>query len=227
MKTEKCGWKDCKFNDHGLCHQTVHYVSKKHPMYEVIYNRNAEEIKKNCRCLDPDLGQYVHNSPESTFKFRNQRVSFEYHWLDDNTFIFQFGDGELTDPEGDNYFLHFEYHLMENKWIITIWWENENICIDELDQTDVQAFITREEILEVKKIALEKADQEIEKAWNELEDVLFFEAKDFFSNDDDYKDDITLVLASDWHGFDAGTSQETIWRWFSRHHSEGLSHFME
>lgn len=65
-------------------------------------------------------------------------------------------------------------------------------------------------------------DKEVEKMWEEFEDVLFIEAKDFFS-DDAYKDDITLVLASDWQEWEAGTSRETIWRWFNTHHSKGLS----
>ncbi|MCT7397754.1 hypothetical protein N5B56_01465 [Eubacterium sp. LFL-14] len=53
----KCGWKECKFNDDGLCHQKVYFVSRNYPLYETIYNKNSEEIKKNCRCLEPDLGQ--------------------------------------------------------------------------------------------------------------------------------------------------------------------------
>ena len=65
-------------------------------------------------------------------------------------------------------------------------------------------------------------DKEVEKMWEEFEDVLFIEAKDFFSSDA-YKDDITLVLASDWQGWEAGTSRETIWHWFNTHHSKGLS----
>ena len=69
------------------------------------------------------------------------------------------------------------------------------------------------------------SDREVENLWESLEDVLFVEAKDFF-NDPDYKDDISLVLASNWYIFEAGTGQETIWTWFNTHHSEGLSHFV-
>lgn len=61
--------------------------------------------------------------------------------------------------------------------------------------------------------------------WESLEDVLFIEAKDFF-NDLDHSEDNTLVLASNWHEFEAGTDQGTIWAWFNTHHSEGLSHFV-
>ena len=43
----------------GICNQDVYIVSINHPNYELIYNKNSEEIKKNCRCLTPDLGQYI------------------------------------------------------------------------------------------------------------------------------------------------------------------------
>lgn len=55
----KCGWKNCKFNKDGICNEDVYIVSINHPNYEMIYNKNSEEIKKNCRCLTPDLGQYI------------------------------------------------------------------------------------------------------------------------------------------------------------------------
>lgn len=55
----KCGWKNCKFNKNGICNENVYIVSIHNPNYELIYNKNSEEIKKNCRCLTPDLGQYV------------------------------------------------------------------------------------------------------------------------------------------------------------------------
>ena len=67
------------------------------------------------------------------------------------------------------------------------------------------------------------ADSELEKMWEEFEDVLFIEAKDFYEDDKDYEDDISLVLASDWHDWEAGTSREAIWSWFDKHYSKGLN----
>lgn len=66
-------------------------------------------------------------------------------------------------------------------------------------------------------------DYEVEKLWEEFEDVLFIEAKDFYEDDEDYEDDISLVLASDWRDWEAGTSREEIWCWFNKRHSKGLS----
>ena len=59
MMNCKCGWENCKFNEDGICNQDVYIVSINHPNYEMIYNKNSEDIKKNCRCLTPDLGQYT------------------------------------------------------------------------------------------------------------------------------------------------------------------------
>lgn len=70
---------------------------------------------------------------------------------------------------------------------------------------------------------LSMTDEEIEQMWDELEDVLFVEAQNFF-DDPCYTGDLTLVLASNWKFFEAGTTRRTIWNWFNRYHSQGLSY---
>lgn len=55
-------------------------------------------------------------------------------------------------------------------------------------------------------------DVEVEKLWDEFEDVLFVE-----------EENGTLVLASDWQGWWKGTDRETIWKWFDKHHSKGIN----
>lgn len=85
--------------------------------------------------------------------FRNQEVSYIYHWLDDDTFIFDFGDGEFTDSENLAYFLHLEYHVKDNEWVIEIWWEDDTLGIDELDKMDSDEYITEQEVEEVKEFA--------------------------------------------------------------------------
>ena len=54
-------------------------------------------------------------------------------------------------------------------------------------------------------------DVEVLKLWNELEDVTFIE-----------DEDNNLILASDWRGWSAGTSQSEIWNWFNDQYSKGL-----
>lgn len=58
-------------------------------------------------------------------------------------------------------------------------------------------------------------DKEIEKMWDEFEDVLFIE-------DENVDDCCHLALSSDWKLWEAGTSRDEIWRWFNVHHSKGL-----
>lgn len=73
-------------------------------------------------------------------------------------------------------------------------------------------------------------DEEIERIWEELEDILFVEGKDLYEEDNekykDWKDSSTLVLASDWRDFEAGTSVEEIWYWFDENHSKGVGWLM-
>lgn len=92
------------------------------------------------------------------FNFRNQEVSYTTSWSDDDTFGFDFGDGEFTDSEDMDYFIRFEYHVADNEWVIEIWWEDENISIDELDKSDADEFITEQEINEVKEFAKQFID---------------------------------------------------------------------
>lgn len=61
----------------------------------------------------------------------------------------------------------------------------------------------------------EYTDTQLEKLWEELEDVLFTE-----------DENQCLVLANNWFIFDAGTSNEYIWSWFGNHYSKGLDGLM-
>lgn len=58
-------------------------------------------------------------------------------------------------------------------------------------------------------------DREIEKLWDELEDVPMYE-------DENYE----LCLDVDWQGWSKGTDVETIWHWFDENHSKGVGWLM-
>ena len=58
-------------------------------------------------------------------------------------------------------------------------------------------------------------DYEVEKLWEEFEDVLFIE-------DENSDDSCNLVLSDDWQGWYKGTNRDTIWHWFDEHHSKGI-----
>lgn len=65
---------------------------------------------------------------------------------------------------------------------------------------------------EIENKCNEITDVLAEKLWEEFEDVLFVE-----------EESGTLVLSSEWNGFNAGTDRETIWRWFDKQHSKGIN----
>ena len=50
-------------------------------------------------------------------------------------------------------------------------------------------------------------DREVEKLWEELEDVPVNENE---------------CLDCDWQGWNKGTHREEIWHWFDEHHSKGV-----
>ena len=58
-------------------------------------------------------------------------------------------------------------------------------------------------------------DYEVEKLWNEFEDVLFIE-------NENSGDSCNLVLSDNWQGWNNGTTRDTIWHWFDEHHSKGI-----
>lgn len=69
------------------------------------------------------------------FNFRGKKVTYGYKWLDDDTFIFQFGDGEFQDEDGD-YFIHFEYHAKDNVWVVKVFWDDDTAVIGDINNTD-------------------------------------------------------------------------------------------
>ena len=59
-------------------------------------------------------------------------------------------------------------------------------------------------------------DEQIEQLWEELDNIPF-----------DENDQMELILAEDWNGFERGTDRNTIWQWFNEQHSKGIVHLME
>lgn len=62
---------------------------------------------------------------------KNKEVSFSYIWKDTNIFAIDIGDGDLTDNDGDDYFIHVEYYTNEDKYVFEIWWEDEYLNLNE------------------------------------------------------------------------------------------------
>lgn len=58
-------------------------------------------------------------------------------------------------------------------------------------------------------------DKEIEKLWNDLEDVPVYENESF-----------ELCLDIDWNRWRKGTTVDEIWHWFDEHYSKGVGWLM-
>ena len=84
--------------------------------------------------------------------FRGRYIPFYITWADSVTFTMQIGEGEFEDSAGEHYFIQFEYHINEKKWIVAIYWDLEYAYIEELENAD--EYITQEEIKEIKAIVI-------------------------------------------------------------------------
>lgn len=51
------------------------------------------------------------------------------YWNDNTSFALDIGDGELTDKNGNRYFIHCEYNCDNGMWhhIFEIWFEDDDI----------------------------------------------------------------------------------------------------
>ena len=68
--------------------------------------------------------------------FRGRYIPFYITWVDSVTFTMQIGEGEFEDSAGEHYFIQFEYHINEKKWIVAIYWDLEYAYIEELENAD-------------------------------------------------------------------------------------------
>lgn len=84
--------------------------------------------------------------------FRGRYIPFYITWVDSVTFTMQIGEGEFEDSAEEHYFIQFEYHINEKKWIVAIYWDLEYAYIEELENAD--EYITQEEIKEIKAIVI-------------------------------------------------------------------------
>lgn len=78
----------------------------------------------------------------------------------------------------------------------------------------------------VTELIREYRDRLADELWDMSEDATFVEAKDYYKDNPDYTDDISLVSASEWEGFPAGLSVDSFWEWFNYHHTGEIEHFV-
>ena len=75
---------------------------------------------------------------DKTVLFNNQHVRYGNYKYNSDVCVFDFGDGELKDFCGDDYFVHLEYYPDKNVWIEEIWWEDECLPFGTWTGTTVQ-----------------------------------------------------------------------------------------
>lgn len=68
-------------------------------------------------------------------------------------FIFQFGDGELIDKDGDSYFIYYELDFITKEEVIQLWYENEIVTIYSTKPESIvfKSYLTQEEISEIRR----------------------------------------------------------------------------
>ena len=74
------------------------------------------------------------------------------YWNEDTSFALDIGDGELTDKDGENYFIHCEYNCDDGVWnyIFEIWFETDNCSIYDIPENKRDEYLTESETNELK-----------------------------------------------------------------------------
>ena len=85
------------------------------------------------------------------------------YWNDDTSFTLDIGDGELTDKEGNPYFIHCEYNCNNGMWhyVFEIWFENDTCSIYDIPEPDRSEYLSETEIEELRGIIYNMCKDEI------------------------------------------------------------------
>ena len=85
------------------------------------------------------------------------------YWNDDTSFALDIGDGELTDKEGNPYFIHCEYNCNNGMWhyVFEIWFENDTCSIYDIPEPDRSEYLSETEIEELRGIIYNMCKDEI------------------------------------------------------------------
>lgn len=83
-----------------------------------------------------------------------RKLKCNSYWNDDTSFALDIGDGELTDKNGKNYFIHCEYNCDDGMWhyVFEIWFETENCNIYDISENERNEYLTETEMEELRAI---------------------------------------------------------------------------
>lgn len=64
------------------------------------------------------------------------------------------GDGELTDKEGNSYFIHCEYNCNNEMWhyVFEVWFENDSCSISDIPKSSRSEYLSETEFDELRGI---------------------------------------------------------------------------
>lgn len=76
------------------------------------------------------------------------------YWNDNVSFALDIGDGELTDKDGENYFIHCEYNYDNGMWhyVFEIWFGVDTCNIYDIDKNERDEYLTETEMGELRAI---------------------------------------------------------------------------
>lgn len=76
------------------------------------------------------------------------------YWSDDISFVLDIGDGELTDKEGNPYFIHCEYNYDNEMWhfVFEIWFQDDTCNIYDIPEPNRNEYLSEAEMEELRAI---------------------------------------------------------------------------
>ena len=88
------------------------------------------------------------------------------YWNDDTSFALDIGDGELTDKDGEDYFIHCEYNLDNGEWhyVFEIWFDDADAWnIYDIKKDERDKYLTETEMEELRAIIFDLCKDDIGK----------------------------------------------------------------
>ena len=93
-----------------------------------------------------------------------RKLKFNPYWNDETSFALDIGDGELTDKDGQDYFIHCEYNCDNGMWhyVFEVWFENDTCNIYDIPESERNEYLTETEMEELRAIIISLCKDDIE-----------------------------------------------------------------
>lgn len=119
--------------------------------------RNIQEEDKTEKLKYRKTGSY---NPLDEIDWGDGRIlDCNAYWADDATFALDIGDGELTDADGEEYFLRCEYNRKEDSCVFEVWFENDSCNVEDILPEKRDAYLTEDEMQQLRAIVSDLAKE--------------------------------------------------------------------